>query len=75
MFPAIFLGEGSYLAELSFFIDESRDFGAYDHHSPYYIVAMVFHDQSKDISEPIAKLSSELSTRGLNPDHCVHTAL
>ena len=73
MFPAILFLEGSYLAELSVFIDESGDFGAYDHHSPYYIVTMVFHDQSKDISEPIAKLSNELSVRGLNPDHCIHT--
>ena len=47
------------LSELSIFIDESGDFGPYDFRSPYYIITMVFHDQSVDISEPIAKKLSE----------------
>lgn len=29
--------------ELSIFIDESGDFGEYDHHSPFYIITMVFN--------------------------------
>lgn len=33
------------MKELSVFIDESGDFGAYEPHSPYYIITMVFHDQ------------------------------
>ena len=31
---------------LSIFIDESGDFGAYEEHSPYYIVSAVFHNQN-----------------------------
>ena len=61
------------MTELSIFIDESGDFGTYDHHSPYYIITMVFHNQSKDISAPITKLNHDLQERGLEPDHCVHT--
>ena len=38
---------------LSVFIDESGDFGAYEHHAPYYLVAMVLHDQSVDITSDI----------------------
>ena len=34
------------MKELSVFIDESGSFGEYDRQSPYYIIAMVFHDQS-----------------------------
>ena len=48
------------MRELSIFIDESGDFGPYDYHSPYYIIAMVFHDQTADISGPIAKLNRDL---------------
>ena len=33
---------------------------------------MVFHDQSCDISEPIAKLRRDLSNLGIDPDHSVH---
>ncbi len=61
------------MSELSVFIDESGDFGAYDHRSPYYIITMVFHDQSKDLSLPINKLSSCLSDLGLVSSHCIHT--
>jgi len=56
------------LKELSIFIDESGDFGRYCHHSPYYIITMVFHDQNKDVRTAIAKLNMELSYLGLcNP--------
>lgn len=37
------------MRELSVFIDESGDFGDYCFHSPYYIIAMIFHKQSTDI--------------------------
>lgn len=36
---------------LSVFIDESGDFGPYEAHSPYYLVAMVLHNQDIDISD------------------------
>ena len=39
------------MKKLSIFVDESGDFGEYSPHSPYYIITMVLHDQSKDISK------------------------
>ena len=60
------------MKELSIFIDESGDFVKYDHHSPFYIISMVFHDQSSDISDPLKKLEDDLSHLGLF-NHCVHT--
>ena len=57
---------------LSVFIDESGDFGAYDSHAPYYLVAMVFHDQGRDISQNISALEQHLSDLGY-PQHAVHT--
>ena len=60
------------MKELSIFIDESGDFGDYSFHSPYYIITMVFHDQSVDIQEQIRHLDIELSYLGLN-NLCIHT--
>lgn len=60
------------MKELSVFIDESGDFGAYAHHSPYYIITMVFHDQSFPINEAVLRLEQELKLLGLE-NHCVHT--
>ena len=68
-----YFGRFEVLSELSIFIDESGDFGVYDHHSPFYIITMVFHDQSNDISIPLERLSSALSERGLKSNHCIHT--
>ena len=47
------------MKELSIFVDESGDFGEYNYHSPYYIITMVFHNQSDDISQDIHKFNSE----------------
>ena len=60
------------MKELSIFIDESGDFGEYSPHSPFYIITMVFHDQSVSISDSISKLDNELDFIGLEP-HCIHT--
>ena len=60
------------MKELSIFVDESGDFGEYKSHSPYYIITMVLHDQSKDISAEIAKLNNELANLGYE-NHVVHT--
>ena len=60
------------MKELSIFIDESGDFGEYEYHSPYYIIAMVFHDQDNDIQQAISKLNRELSYLNLN-NLCIHT--
>ena len=48
------------MKELSIFIDESGDFGAYSKHSPYYIISMVFHNQSLNIDQAVLKLNQEL---------------
>jgi DNA gyrase/topoisomerase IV subunit A len=59
------------MKELSIFVDESGDFGEYDYRSPFYIIAMVFHEQSIDISNDLQILERELSNVGL-AEHCVH---
>jgi len=59
------------LKELSVFIDESGDFGFYEYHSPYYIVTLVFHDQSIDITPNLDRLHNALIQRGI-PDYTVH---
>ena len=57
--------------ELSIFIDESGDFGAYDYHSPYYIITMVFHDQMINIQDELAYLELSLMDLGFS-HHYVH---
>lgn len=59
--------------ELSIFIDESGDFGEYAHHSPYYIVSLVFHEQSAPISNHIKKLDDYYKSIGFD-NGWVHTA-
>ena len=48
------------MKELSIFVDESGDFGEYEKHAPYYIVTMIFHDQTIDISDNINLLNKSL---------------
>ena len=60
------------MKELSIFIDESGDFGEYNHHSPYYIITMVFHDQRVNVHPAIIKLNQELTYLNLN-NLCIHT--
>lgn len=60
------------MKELSIFVDESGDFGEYNYHSPYYIITMVFHNQSDDISQDIHKFNSELALLGFDNEHGVH---
>lgn len=61
------------MKELSIFVDESGDFGEYNHHAPYYIITMIFHNQHNDISQDIQKLNNELKLLGFKEHHCVHT--
>ena len=63
----------SLLLELSIFIDESGDFGAYESHAPVYLITLVLHDQSNDISVPIEHLRRKVMERGLPEDHAIHT--
>lgn len=60
------------MRELSIFIDESGDFGPFEKHSPFYILSLVFHDQSDDITGHLDKIHAGLRTRGLSADHAVH---
>lgn len=60
------------MRELSIFIDESGDFGPYQAHSPVYILSIVLHDQSDDISSHLARLHEGLSHLGLPAAHAVH---
>lgn len=57
---------------LSVFIDESGDFGTYEYHAPYYLVSMVLHDQSADISERVKELEYRLANLGYH-QHAIHT--
>ena len=56
------------MKELSVFIDGSGDFGKYDPKAPFYIISMVVHDQSKDISEQIRVLDDILKMTSLDRD-------
>lgn len=57
---------------LSIFIDESGDFGPYEHHAPYYLVAMVLHEQNISISDNIQALTEHIQNLGYK-DHAIHT--
>ena len=60
--------------EISVFVDESGSFAPArsDLHSPYYLLCMVFHDQSDDISNEIARLRDSFIQTGIDADHTVH---
>lgn len=61
------------MRELSIFIDESGVFGPYEQHSPFYIVSLVLHDQSDDITGHLDKIHDALVARGLEANHPIHT--
>lgn len=58
---------------LSIFVDESGDFGAYEKHSPYYIVTMIFHEQKADLSSQMQILNTALDNLGYSARQTVHT--
>ena len=55
----------------SVFVDESGSFGKYDQRSPFYLVTLVFHDQTKDITPNLVQLQESMRLRGI-PDYTVH---
>ena len=61
------------MGNLSIFVDESGDFGEYSHHSPYYIITMIFHEQDKDIKNNIEILNQGLKNLGYDTDFAIHT--
>lgn len=60
------------MSELSIFIDESGDFGEVKERPAYYLVTMVFHNQSVNISKEIVKLEESMRTSGFDLDY-IHT--
>ncbi len=57
---------------LSIFIDESGDFGPYQQHAPFYLVSMVLHDQSFDLTPHIQHHNQHLNLLGWDY-HAIHT--
>ena len=57
---------------LSVFIDESGDFGPYDAAAPYYLVAMILHNQDVNITENISLMDEHIDRLGY-PNHAIHT--
>jgi hypothetical protein len=71
--PRHFFGS-ELVKELSVFVDESGVFGKYEVHSPFYIVSLLFHDQSVDISGNINHLNDKILFSGL-PEYTIHAGL
>jgi len=62
---------GRRMKTLSIFVDESGRFQHPDADSRFYILGMVFHDQSHDISRIVADLERSELELGLE-GHCFH---
>lgn len=63
---------GRGIREISVFVDESGSFVPDVRSSRYYLVCMVFHDQSVSIDKEVAVLDDELTSLGLEAGHAVH---
>lgn len=61
------------MRELSIFIDESGDFGPFEPHAPYYLIALVFHIQSEPIDNEIRYLKQHVLEQGFPEGHAVHS--
>lgn len=61
------------MRELSVFIDESGDFGPYSPHCPYYLITLVFHNQSHSIASEVDYLKKHIVEQGFSRTHCVHS--
>jgi len=61
------------IKELSVFIDESGDFGVYHPASPYYLVALLMHDQSTKIESSVRRLGDSVRLLGFPQPHAIHT--
>lgn len=60
------------MKELSIFIDESGDFGEVKERPAYYLVALLFHDQQKDITINVKKLEESVKNSGFDFEY-IHT--
>ena len=63
---------GDIMEELSIFVDESGDFGPYSSHSPYYLFALVFHEQKNEIHTEVDTLDKKMREHGFDI-HAIHT--
>lgn len=59
------------MSELSIFIDESGDFGT---NSDYYLLTLVFHNQTHDISAEVSLLNEKMCDLGFSNEEDIHTA-
>lgn len=59
------------MKELSIFVDESGDFGPYSNHSPYYLFALVFHEQKYAIHTEVDTLNRKIQEHGFQI-HAIH---
>ena len=60
--------------KLSIFVDESGSFLYPDHDSRFYVIGMVFHDQSIDISRQLGDMDRSIDEIGLDPETFVFHA-
>lgn len=60
------------MKELSIFVDESGDFGSYSVHSPYYLFALVLHEQADGIDQAVVELDNRIDEHGF-PVHAIHS--
>ncbi len=60
------------MKELSIFIDESGDFGEIKERPSYYLVTLLFHEQSNSISEQVLRLEESMHSSGLELEY-IHT--
>lgn len=60
------------MRELSIFVDESGDFGPYSFYSPYYLFALVLHEQEHSIDAAVDELNRKIIERGF-PIHAIHS--
>lgn len=60
------------MRELSIFIDESGDFGPYDYRAPFYLITLVFHDQTDSIDQQVEHLKRHVCDVGLDAAQAVH---
>ena len=58
--------------EISVFVDESGSFEPDEESSRYYLICLLMHDQSHDLSEWIGNLERSFVASGLDAGHCVH---
>ena len=52
---------------------EARRSGDFGTQSDYYVVALVLHEQNRDINQALVHLDAQLAASGLDPRHPIHS--